>query len=426
MVRVAQCRRSPQSGIISIVRQASLGGTLLLSHVRVAIILKRKAAAIGRSEQSSSGWCKRKSAMGEVEDFRAEIHRLDGRILELIRERINVAVRIGELKKERGLALRDWKVERAVLEHAERTGRQLGVSPMLTRGVMQLLLAGSRVEQERQTFSAYSGEAESILIIGGAGKMGRWFADFFSDQGHSVSVYDVVTPVSPAQRPRSLEASLPQTTVAVIATPLETVGIVVDRLAAAEYPGVVFDIASLKSHFKGAIARARAAGLSLTSVHPMFGPATRTLSDQVICICDCGDVQATARARAFFADTAATLVDLPLDEHDRIVSYVLGLSHLVNILFARVLMAGGDSLETLNRVGSTTFHSQMSTSAGVVQENPDLYYAIQSLNDFTPRLYESIFRELSTLTNAVLNGDRTAFTGMMQAARRWVTGEAGA
>lgn len=363
--------------------------------------------------------------MNELDDLRSRIRDLDERILQLVRERMDHAGRIGRIKKTQGVPLRDWQVERAVLDNADRAAAAIGLPRTLARGLMQLLIAESRVEQERQTYSEYTGAAHSILIIGGCGKMGRWFADFFTNQGHRVEVYDIAAPPTTTGRPASLETSIADASFALIATPLETVPAIIDKLAAARFSGVAFDIASLKGHLKPAIAHARDAGLAFTSIHPMFGPTTRALSDQVVCVCDCGHADATQKVRAFFSDTAVTLVDLSFDEHDRIASYVLGLSHLVNILFTRVLMQGGDRFEALNRVGSTTFHSQMASSGLVIQENPDLYYSIQRLNPFTPQLYEALEHELNALTHAVLQSDRQSFIELMSQGKIWLTGAEG-
>lgn len=364
--------------------------------------------------------------MDALEQLRERIRLIDRHILSLARERLELATQIGREKKDRGLPLRDWQVERTVLEHAQRASDELELPSALSRNVMQLLLAESRAEQERLTYAAYTGSAEKIAIIGGRGKMGRWLARFFSNQGHSVGVFD-----SSAGEPTedsegiidygSLDEALAASTFAAVAVPLDAVPGVIERVAERGYGGVLFDIASLKGHLKPAIAKARQAEVAITSIHPMFGPGAKTLSDQVICLCDCGDASATQRVRAFFAETAATLVDLSLEEHDRIASYVLGLSHLVNVLFTRVLMQGGDSFEAINRVGSTTFHSQMATTATVMQDNPELYFAIQKLNPYTPRLYAAIANELAALTGAVAEGDQQEFVALMREGKEWLS-----
>ena len=152
----------------------------------------------------------------------------------------------------------------------------------------------------------------------------------------------------------------------------------------------------------------------------MFGAGARTLSDKVICLCDCGDPEATRRVRGLFEETAATLVALSLDEHDRIISYVLGLSHLVSIVFAHVLAGSGISYAQLCGVGSTTFLSQMKTTESVARENPDLYYAIQRNNPNTAGVYRAFAAGLEHMTRSVLLEDRDSFVAAMERAKIWL------
>ncbi len=361
--------------------------------------------------------------MAGLDELRERIRTLDEDILRLIAARMETAKAIGQYKKQEGIPLRDWNVERQVLDRAARQAADFGLPAQAARSVMQTLIAAARAEQERASFSSYRGAAESILIIGGRGKMGCWFADFFGNQGHRVSVYDARPDGSEPPGAPTLDAALNGTSCVLIAVPLDAVPRVIEQLAERRYGGTVFDIASLKGHLKPAIERARQARLAVTSIHPMFGPGARTLSDQVICICDCGDGEATRRVEAFFTDTAATLVKLSLDEHDRIISYVLGLSHLTNLVFTKVLMGSGLPFEELNKVGSTTFHSQMTTTSTVIQENPDLYYAIQRLNPFSDELCASFKRELETILGWVRKENRQAFADMMRAGRQWMLGD---
>lgn len=358
--------------------------------------------------------------MSALEELRQRIRELDGEILRLVAARMEAVRRAGELKKAAGVPLRDYDVERQVLALAEAQAGGLGLTPHLARSIMQLLIAESREEQERQTYSSYSGEAERILIVGGRGKMGRWLSCFFRNQGHEVLVHDVRQGEPAEDGAVSLEAGLARASCTVVSTSLEAVPAVIDEIAWRHYGGVVFDIASLKGHLKPALDRARAAGVRVTSIHPMFGPSARTLADKVICLCDCGDADATRVVEGFFRETAASLVRLSLEEHDRLVAYVLGLSHLINLLFVRVLAGSGDGVEGLRRVGSTTFLAQLATSATVIRENPDLYFAIQRLNPFTPKVYRALTEAVREVTGLVRDNDRAGFAVLMQAGRSWM------
>lgn len=363
--------------------------------------------------------------MSTLDELRAEIRALDAEILRLAAQRMATARRIGAAKRGAGVPLRDFDVEQQVLARAEAEATALPDLPTeLARAIMQALIEHSRIEQERVSFAEYGGATETILVVGGAGKMGRWLVQFFRNQGHHVLVQDEARDKAGSTERVELDAGLEQADLVAIATPLATVGDAIARVAQSGYRGVLFDIASLKGHLRPAIAQARANGVAITSIHPMFGPNARTLADKVICLCDCGDAAATARVRRLFSDTAATLVELSLEEHDRIAGQVLGLSHLVNIAFAAALQRSGVPFSRLTQIGSTTFHSQMRTTATVIRENPDLYFDIQRLNPFSVEIQATLADVLAELRASVRDGDSGAFRAAMRSAAEFVEGAA--
>ncbi len=356
-----------------------------------------------------------------LEALRHRIRRLDAALLALVAERMELAREVGEAKRAAAIPLRDFEVEKRVLARAGEQARELGLGPELAQGLMQqLILEACRVQEEAH-FSGYSGNAESVLLVGGGGRMGGWLARFFANQGHAVRSFDVRSAGSrELPSARSLEEGLEGSTLTVVAVPLDGTAAAIEAVAGSGWRGTLFDVASLKGHLRPALDRAREAGLAVTSVHPMFGPSARVLSDKVICLCDCGDPAATDRAAGLFRETAARLVYLSLEDHDRIASRVLGLSHFVNLLFARALAESGLSRAELDAVGSTTFHAQLATTASVLHEDPDLYFAIQRLNPFTPEVYAGLERALREWVEWVGAADRPAFVAAMEKARGWL------
>lgn len=71
---------------------------------------------------------------------------------------------------------------------------------------------------------------------------------------------------------------------------------------------------------------------------------------------------------------------MPLAEHDHLIAYVLGLSHALNIAFFTALANSVEARPKLAQMSSTTFDRQLKIASGVANENPRLYYEIQSLN----------------------------------------------
>ena len=65
---------------------------------------------------------------------------------------------------------------------------------------MRLLIRSSLTHQEQTRVAAQtSGAGKRVLIIGGAGKMGAWFAQFLSSQG-SPSRWPIRAPSPPFPR----------------------------------------------------------------------------------------------------------------------------------------------------------------------------------------------------------------------------------
>jgi chorismate mutase / prephenate dehydrogenase len=355
-----------------------------------------------------------------LDRLRRRIRNLDAAMLGLMAERMELAREVGQEKRGAGIPLRDFEVEKRVLARAAASAETLGLAPDLARGVMRQLVEEACRVQEIDHFSTYSGEAETILVVGGAGKMGHWLVRFFESQGHRVLVFDPASSAADLESVPTLAEGLAVASIAFVAVPLDQVSATVEEIAACGFAGVLCDVASIKEHLRPALEAARDRGVAVTSIHPMFGAGARTLSDKVICLCDCGVPAATERVATLFRETAVTLVPLSLERHDEIASYVLGLSHFLNLLFARVLSTSGLSFAELTAVGSTTFHSQFATTESVVRENPLLYYEIQKSNRFSERVYREVERAAADWIGWVENGEPASFAEAMTTIAGWL------
>jgi chorismate mutase/prephenate dehydrogenase len=124
--------------------------------------------------------------------------------------------------------------------------------------------------------------------------------------------------------------------------------------------------------------------------------------------------------RELFAATMAEQVVMSLDEHDRLIAYVLGLSHALNIAFFTALAGSGEAAPRLAKMSSTTFDAQLDVAARVAQESPELYFEIQSLNDYGSESLEALSRAVERVRRAVLSRDHDAFVELMSRGRDYL------
>ena len=208
--------------------------------------------------------------------------------------------------------------------------------------------------------------------------------------------------------------------VIVVAAPLAVSGRILAQLAVLKPKGLVFDIGSLKSPLIDGLKELHSAGCRVTSLHPMYGPDTRLLSGRHLIFCDVGDPEATAAAKELFAATMVDQLDMGLEDHDRLIAYVLGLSHALNIAFFTALAESGEAAPKLAKMSSTTFDSQLLVSEAVAQDNPHLYFEIQNLNKFGLGPLDALCEAAGRIRESVVGGDEEAFVELMQKGRDYL------
>ncbi|MEO8308976.1 MAG: prephenate dehydrogenase/arogenate dehydrogenase family protein [Pseudomonadota bacterium] len=342
-----------------------------------------------------------------LDELRQQLDQLDGDLLALIARRQAISREVAAAKRATGRATRDYKREREVILGVRSRAETLGVSGDLAEDVMRLLIRSSLTTQERASVATHgAGSGKRALVIGGAGKMGGWFVQFLASQGFDVLVSDLPDDW------REID-DLDVFDFIVVATPLGASGVILNELALRRPSGVVFDLGSLKSPLRGGLNALKAAGVKVTSLHPMFGPGTELLSNRHVIFIDMGNAAALAGARALFQPTMAEQVVMSLDEHDRLIAYVLGLSHALNIAFFTALAESGEAAPRLSRLSSTTFDAQLDVASDVAEESPELYYEIQALNDYGAESLQALSQAVERLRGAVLKRDFATFRTLM-------------
>lgn len=360
-----------------------------------------------------------------LDQLRQQLDQLDGELISLIVRRQAIAREVAAAKRATGYPTRDYQREREVILGVRRRAEQQGLSGDLAEKVLRLLIRSSLTTQEQVSVKTHgAGSGRRALVIGGAGKMGGWFVQFLISQGFDVLVADpagAAPGVSAVADWRQI-ADIDVFDYIVVATPLGASDAVLAALAARRPAGVVFDLGSLKSPLRTGLEALKAAGVKVTSLHPMFGPSTELLSGRHVIFIDMGNAEALAAARALFAPTMAEQVVMSLDEHDRLIAYVLGLSHALNIAFFTALAGSGEAAQQLARMSSTTFDAQLDVATNVSEESPELYFDIQALNDYGAESLDALSVAVERLRTAVQNRDFPAFRALMEQGQAYLQG----
>ncbi|NNE09405.1 MAG: bifunctional chorismate mutase/prephenate dehydrogenase [Gemmatimonadetes bacterium] len=353
----------------------------------------------------------------KLDRLRARIREIDRRILELADERVRLAEEVGQWKLENSLPVRDFETEREVLANAERICLEFDLEPTLGREIIRALIGGAVKVQEEIRERRFHGSKRRIGILGGRGKMGAWMARYLYSRGHDVLVHDIAGRLPGFRNTSRLEKVLAECEVLIVAVPLADAKDFYRTVRRAKPGGIIVDLFSLKSPILTEIERARAAGLRVTSLHPLFGPDVYLLSDCILLLASCGDGDADRSVADLFAGTSLEIVTMTVEEHDRAMGLVLGLSHGVNFVFTEALARSGLSAAALRKVATTTYKKQSATASEVARENPRLYYDIQHLNRYSPEVFALFEQSLATFRKAATSRDPRAFTKLVERGR---------
>jgi chorismate mutase / prephenate dehydrogenase len=346
----------------------------------------------------------------DLDRLRERIRKVDVELLERVAERVRLGRELGDLKRRRGLPTVDYAQEKVVLERARETAAARGLDPAVAEDLFTRLIRASVTAQDQDSLhSAAVGAGRSAVVVGGAGRMGRWLERFLAAQGFTTSVLD---PAGDAMENTRARTELPAAEIVVCSTPPTATADLYAEWSSGPPRGVVVDIASIKTPLIEPIRALQRAGGRVASIHPMFGPSAVLLRDADVVVCDTGDADAAAAVERIFAPTTAHLVHLPLADHDRIMADLLSLAHAAAIAFALALP------ETEHPVRSTTFQALEALAAAVVRESPDVYYEIQAMNPHSAMALERLRGALDRIVAAVTARDAGGFQALLAEGRR--------
>jgi len=260
-----------------------------------------------------------------------------------------------------------------------------------------------------------------VAIIGGAGKMGRWLASFLHSAGCDVILTDTDEEnLREAGRRLGLpfclssEIAVTGADYIILAVPITAVEPVA-RFIGPYIKGwqSVIDITSIKTVPVKAMHKHITNGLVLGG-HPLFGPGAASLENKNIVLTPTNDEEAALAERVgkFLESKGGHVSLMTPDEHDEMMSLVLGLSHFIALVAADTLLEARDG-RPMEAAGSSTYKVLMTLIESVLSEDPDLYATIQ-MNLPKAKNFERLFqRKTAIWLRLVTNRRKKTFARRM-------------
>lgn len=223
-----------------------------------------------------------------------------------------------------------------------------------------------------------------VAIIGGSGRMGRWFARFLLQEGKEVVITGrnqeklLVAGQELGVAVAANAAAASGADVILLSVPMASFEAVVREIQPYLRPKqIIIDLTSIKVYPVGVMQQHLKTGLTL-GVHPMFGPGAPSIARQNFILTPTNEREtALARkVREYLLAREARVTLMTPQEHDDMMAVILGLPHFIAIVAADTLLSLGDP-ERARAVSGTTYKLLLTLAESVISEDPEFYATLQ-------------------------------------------------
>ena len=241
---------------------------------------------------------------------------------------------------------------------------------------------------------------KKITVIGAGGQMGQWFTKYFTSEGFEVTGYDSENKVSgkDVKISESLVGAILKADYVVLCTPTRRTPEII-RLIAKEMKRDTYliEISSEKSKVVSSLSK-MPAKINPICIHPMFGPGTKTIKGQNIISVPIKDAKKELTVTKALFD-GANFVTIDAAEHDKKIAVILGLTHLMNLVFANII-SKDEKINLTEKMSGTTFRVQKTLAESIMTESPELIETIIA-NPEIRRVAEELWKDIGRLLTAV-------------------------
>ena len=264
-----------------------------------------------------------------------------------------------------------------------------------------------------------------IAIIGGSGGMGQWFARFLSHEGNEITItgrnkakleqvrqqLDVSATTDNVEATRNADAVL-------VSVPIDYFEDIIKEISPYTRSGqFIMDVTSIKVSPVATMHKYIKKGLVL-GTHPMFGPGALSLKNQSFVLTPVDEAEkALAQKVKGYLETRGGIVSITSpDEHDKMMAFVLGLSHFIAIVSADTLL-NFSKREQARAAAGTTYKVLLTLIEGVISRDPEFYASLQMYLPDMVRVQELFQRSAKTWADLVKAKDKNEFVRRMSSLR---------
>jgi len=365
---------------------------------------KPRQAAQGDSEKSLPH-------KAQLDRLRKQIDGIDKQLVELLAQRRGVVQKVTEVKQQHELPTFHPAREENLISARRTQATQAGLDPDYVEDLFRTMLRHSRVGQLDTLGRRGVRPGAKVLVVGGRGQMGRFFAKWFRESDYDVRVMDRDDWPQIGSLTQGVELCM-------LAVPIDLTADVAARIAP-DLPShcVLTDITSLKRKPLEAMLRSHRG--PVVGLHPLFGPTTTTMDKQIVVVSPGRHLEQCQWLLDQLTVWGNVLVETPAAEHDEIMGIVQALRHFATFAFGQFLHSRGVPILRTLELSSPIYRLELAMVGRLFAQDPALYAEIIFATPERLALLEDFIQSLQRNLDLVQRGDKAEFMARFRKIAEW-------
>jgi len=347
----------------------------------------------------------------EIKKLRDNIDHIDQQILDLISQRLTQVQDVVALKKAHNIPVYHPAREEDLISKLRSQARASGIDADFMEEMYRVILRNSRMEQTVEMKQQGIRAGATVLIVGGEGQMGRFFANLFQTSGYIVRVL--------AEKNWNNVATLCRDTdLVVLSVPIHVTLETIERIAPhIPSTAILADLTSIKTapvdamrqHFTGPV----------IGLHPLFGPSCASMDKQIIAVTPGRNNEKCQWLIEQLSLWGAVMVSARPEEHDDIMDIVQALRHFATFCFGQFLCRKKVNLERSLEFSSPIYRLELGMVGRLFAQDSSLYSEIIFATPARRTLLKQYVAAMNEQIELVENNDKALFMERFSEVADW-------
>lgn len=343
--------------------------------------------------------------------LRARIDEIDGQILSLLHQRQIQVEKVVNLKKIHNIPVYHPAREEDLISKLRVQADKTNLDPDFMEDLYRLILRQSRVKQIDQMEGKGVRPDTRVLIIGGDGQMGQFFASLFRKSGYDVRILGKKNWNKAKQLCENIDLAL-------ICVPIEITCDIIEQIAPFLGPKTILaDLTSIKAKPLKKMLEVHPG--AVTGLHPLFGPSSGSLDKQIVVVTAGRDSDRCQWLVDQMTLWGAVIVPCSAEEHDEIMEIVQTLRHFATFSFGQFLYEKHTRLERTLEFSSPIYRLEFGMVGRLFAQDASLYSEIIFATEQRRQLLKDYIASLNNHLEMLEANDKHLFIEKFNHIAQW-------